>query len=100
MEGTACNERSPSEGSSERVVMALNEDDFESIARQLADLEEPSDVEDVSRVGIEQLGIRLAGLDRQLADMGELREPKTDEGRQLHSLRAAYLVQMAKKNLR
>jgi hypothetical protein len=77
-----------------------SEDVLAYLEAQLSDVEIPTDVENVKEVSSPDLGEQLAALDRQLSQMGELLHPRTQEGRDLHSKRAALLVEMRNRGLR
>ena len=62
------------------------------LSDQLADIPMPTDVEDVTMLDNIELLERRIRVRNTLYDRGEMFEAVTDEGRRLHSLRAAYLV--------
>jgi len=62
------------------------------LADQLADIPMPLDVENVRDLDNMQLLERRIKVRNDLYDRGEMFAPVTDEGRRLHSLRSAYLL--------
>lgn len=59
-----------------------------------------SDVEDVTKLEPGALLRQFALVERQLRDIGQMMHPTDDEGRDLHSRRAAYLIEMRRRGLR
>jgi hypothetical protein len=73
-------------------VMSDRIDPLRSLAAQLADIPMPTDVENVRDLDNMELLERRIQVRNLLYDRGEMFEPVTDEGRRLHSLRSAYLL--------
>lgn len=69
-------------------------------ASRLADLDEPADVIDVTVISNHEIMIRFSRVRERLYELNEMEHPSTDEGRELHSLRSAILVEMSKRGLR
>jgi hypothetical protein len=59
-----------------------------------------SDVEDVTKLEGGALLRQFALVERQLRDIGEMMQPHTDDGRELHSRRSAYLIEMRRRGMR
>jgi hypothetical protein len=74
------------------IVMSERVDPLRSLAQQLADIPMPTDVENVRDLDNIELLERRILVRNLLYDRGEMFEPVTDEGRRLHSLRSAYLL--------
>lgn len=75
---------------------------FAALEQQMGDVEEPDDVVDVTTLPSHQLSVLVHEFDRRLSEMGELHAaaPKTEAARQLHSRRAALLVELSRRGLR
>ena len=76
-------------------VVSVMPDPAESmrwLAEQLADIPIPLDVENVRDLDNMELLERRLRVRNALYDRGEMFQPVTDEGRRLHSLRSAYLL--------
>ena len=67
-------------------------DPMKWLADQLADIPIPLDVENVRDLDNMELLERRLHVRNALYDRGEMFQPVTDEGRRLHSLRSAYLL--------
>lgn len=84
--------------------LSLAEPDDELFKRFEAQLDTdiPTDVVDVTTIPDVDLVNRLHELDAELDKSGELMalNPRTQEARDLHSLRAAVLVEMKRRGLR
>lgn len=63
---------------------------------QLADIAEPT-VVDVTTLNVAELVTRLEETRQNLFKLGEMLDPKTDQGRELHSTRAALLIELRKR---
>lgn len=59
-----------------------------------------SDVEDVTKLEGGALLRQFAETERELRGLSEMMHPHTDEGRALHSKRAAYLIEMRRRGMR
>lgn len=81
-------------------VLDDDDDILKQLAAQLGTLEEPEDVEDVTKIPDPELGVRVQEIDAQLVEAGQLLQPTTQEARDLHSLRGALLIEMSKRGLR
>lgn len=77
-----------------------DDDVLAAMEAQLDDLEVPEDIENVQKIPSPELTMRVQHIDSKLSSMGELRQPRTQEGRDLHSTRAALLVELARRNMR
>lgn len=81
--------------------MAMAEDDPNAILAdlesQFEDIEEPwaESVRDFSDL---ELSGRFNEVRSRLIELNEMQDPRTEEGRELHSLRAAYLIEMARRH--
>ena len=64
------------------------------------DLHEPKDTVNAQSLSNAQLSAVFNEVRDQLIQMGEMMEPKTDVGRDLHSRRAAYLIEMSRRGMR
>lgn len=72
---------------------------FASLEEEFADLTVDG-VQDVQTLDSEDLLRLFHGVERQLRDQGQMLNPKTPHGRELHSRRGAYMVEMRRRNLR
>lgn len=84
-------------------MSTLEPDPDDVIARLEAEFTtdiDTSDVEDVTKLEPGALLRQFALVEIKLRDIGEMMHPHTDEGRDLHSRRAAYLVEMRRRGLR
>ena len=70
------------------------------LAESLGELEEPTDVVDVSKLSIAQLLARFAQVRQALYERREMMEPTTQLGRDLQSERVALLLEMNNRGLR
>ena len=78
------------------------EDDvLAGLEAQLADIK-VGEVEDVSKIPSLQLAMLVHECDQALTAMGQLLHgnPTTEEAREIHSRRAALLIEMAKRGVR
>ena len=75
----------------------MSDDPFDAIVEGLEiEVPETKSVQDMSKF---ELGETLHDTRQKLIDMGEMMIPKTEEGRELHSLRAACLIEMKRRGL-
>jgi len=74
------------------------DDEFQRLMDGL-DLTIPTNVESVTMLDEVELSRRFNDCKQQLLRRGEMISPKTDEGRELHSLRAAYIVEMRRRGM-
>lgn len=82
-----------------------NPDDiFAQLESQFSDFEELEVANDVNvqEIPDTELGIKIVEIDQKLSDMENLhrRNPNTEEARDLHSLRAALLIEQARRGQR
>lgn len=78
-----------------------DEDVLAGLEEQLADLVlDPGDTTNVRELSPKDLLARFAAVERKLREMAELMVPRTQEGRDLHSQRAAYLVELRRRKMR
>lgn len=63
------------------------------------DLTVPTNVEDVSLLNEVELSSRYNKCKQDLLERGEMIDPKTDTGRELHSQRTAYLLEMRRRGM-
>lgn len=75
--------------------------DEDHVRGLLEGLEEPMDVVDIHAMAdLELLGYN-EGIRKALYDLGEMHgEPRSDEGRELHSRRSACMIELARRGLR
>lgn len=75
--------------------------DEDNVRGLLESLEEPTDVVDLSVMDdLELLGYHQ-GIRKALYDLDEMHgEPRSDEGRELHSRRAACMIELSRRGLR
>lgn len=83
-------------------VIEPDDDDFFRALEEQMGAVEVGDVLDVSKIPSPELGIMVKECDKLLADMGQLHvaTPTTQSAREVHSKRAALLIEMAKRGLR
>lgn len=75
----------------------MNENDlFAAFEAQCADIE-VNDVEDVSKLSDFELLDRYAKIDEELKAMDQLHHPRSQEARELHSVRAAIRIEQLKR---
>jgi hypothetical protein len=74
------------------------DDEFRRLMEGL-DLTIPTDVEQVSVLSEVELSRRWNKVRQDLLARGEMMEPKTDTGRELHSLRHAYMLEMQRRRM-
>ena len=74
-------------------------DDFDDIVSGL-DFDIPEDIIDVSQMSIEELLEKLDYLNETLFEMNEALNPKTQNARDMHSLRNAVQVELSKRSKR
>lgn len=79
-------------------------DDFEQIVAGLGLEEEAdrfiADTKSVKDMSGFELGETFQDTRQKLIEIGEMMVPRTDEGRELHSLRAACLIELKRRGLR
>lgn len=63
------------------------------------DLQEPTDIVNVALLDEVELSKRFNAVKQQLLERGEMLKPKTQEGRDLHSERAAYLLELRRRRM-
>lgn len=88
----------------EEFMSTLEPDDPDAIlaamAAQLDDIEEPESV-DYTTLSESALSAAFNEVRDRLIAIGQMQgDPTTDEGRELHSKRAALLIEMSKRNMR
>lgn len=74
-------------------------DDAFRALMQDVDIPIPTDVVNVSLLDEAELNKRFTFCKQELYEMGEMLRPKTERGRELHSERAAYLVEMRRRGM-
>lgn len=73
------------------------EDDFNDIVEGLM-LETPSDVLDVTTLQMSELAIKRSKIIDELTDRGEVMNPRTQSGRDLHSLLQAIRIEIGRRS--
>lgn len=73
------------------------EDDFNDIVEGLM-LETPSDVLDVTTLQMSELAIKRSKIIDELTDRGEVMNPRTQRGRDLHSLLQAIRIEIGRRS--
>lgn len=63
------------------------------------DLQEPVDTVNVALLDEVELSKRYNAVKQSLLERGEMLNPKTQEGRDLHSERAAYLLELRRRRM-
>jgi hypothetical protein len=63
------------------------------------DLQEPTDVVNVALLDEVELSRRYNAVKQALLEKKEMLHPKTQEGRDLHSERASYLLEMRRRRM-
>lgn len=88
----------------EEFMSTLEPDDDDAVLaamfEQLTDIKEPDAATDYTKLTDVQVSHAFNDVRDRLLHLGEMQEPKTDEGRDLHSKRAALLVVMADRKMR
>lgn len=74
------------------------DDLFAQLEAELGDMV-VDDVQDVTALDTHDLMTRYHAVERELRTLQELHFPRTREGRDLHSERAAYQVELRKRHL-
>lgn len=64
------------------------------------EIEEPTDAINVRELDNAHLSAAFNDVRDRLIALSEMMEPKTEEGRELHSRRAAYLIEMSRRGMR
>lgn len=73
-------------------------EEFERLMEGL-DLTVPVNVEVVTLLDEVELSRRFNSVKQELLQRGEMISPKTDTGRELHSQRTAYILEMRKRGM-
>lgn len=76
----------------------MMDDDFASLAAQLADITPPTDVIDFTGCTWGEMATHKHRIEERLYELKEMLSPRTDEGRELHSERAALIVAMRQRS--
>lgn len=66
--------------------------DWDALEADLGTIETPDDVDDATKLSKIEILDRVNAIDQELRDLSEMLHPRTDRGRELHSLRAALRV--------
>ena len=74
-------------------------DEFNALVEGL-DLTVPTDVEEVALLSEVELSSRFNKVRQDLLARGEMMDPKTDTGREMHSKRMAYMLEMQRRGMR
>jgi hypothetical protein len=74
------------------------DDEFKRLMEGL-ELEAPINVEDVSLLTEVELSSRFNKVRQDLLARGEMIDPKTDTGREMHSQRTAYMLEMRRRGM-
>lgn len=69
------------------------DDIFAQLSEQLSDIEIPNDVSNVQKLSDLELAADIGRVRNQLISIGEMQQPKTEMGRNLHSRRSALLIE-------
>lgn len=78
----------------------INEEFNKLMAGITLDLPDARDIVNVSLLSDVELSSRYNQCRQDLLAIGEMMEPKTDKGRELHSERAAYIVEMRRRRMK
>lgn len=76
----------------------MGNDDLASLESQLADIGPPADVVDFTGCTWAEMCNHKYRIDDRLYELKEMLAPRTDEGRELHSERAALLIAMRSRS--
>lgn len=76
----------------------MTDDDLAALDAQLADITEPADVVDFTGCTWGELAAHKFRIDDRLGDLREMLAARTEEGRELHSQRAALIVVMRERS--
>lgn len=74
------------------------DDEFRKLIER-ADLAAPLNVENVALLNDVELSSRYNSVRQELLSRGEMMMAKTETGRELHSQRTAYLIEMRKRRM-
>lgn len=74
--------------------------DEDNVRALLDGLEEPNDIVDVQALSTMELLTYHQAIRKQLYELGEMLEPRTDKGRDLHSQRTACIIELRRRNVR
>ena len=77
--------------------MSNSFDDFDDIVSGL-NFDIPNDIIDVTKMSISELVDKLDELNEKLFEMHEALNPRTQEARDMHSLRNALQVELSKRS--
>lgn len=64
------------------------------------EFDEPPEVVDVNALDTVALSTLYNDIREELMELEEMLEPKSDRGRELHSIRAACVIEMRKRGMR
>lgn len=79
--------------------MTMSDDfDWSAYEEQMSDIVDV-DVDNVTELGNEELLTRFHKATEDLRALGQMLRPTTSEGRDLHSMRAALRVELAKRKM-
>jgi hypothetical protein len=85
----------------EIVEDSADADILAGLEAQLADIDtDTSGVEDVRSLEPQELLRRFAAVERELREVGQMMHQDTQEGRDLHSRRTAYMVELKRRKMR
>lgn len=76
----------------------MTDDDLDALDAQLADIAPPADVIDFTGCTWGEMANHKHRIDERLYELKEMLTPRTDEGRGLHSQRAAVIVAMRQRS--
>lgn len=83
------------------IVEDGDADILAGLEAQLADIDtDTSGVEDVRSLEPQELLRRFAAVERELREVGQMMHQDTQEGRDLHSRRTAYMVELKRRKMR
>lgn len=82
------------------VAEPNDSDILAALEESLGEVPEPTDIENVQKIPLLELQHRLSSADQTLSSMGELMTPHSQEGRDLHSIRVAILVELSRRGMR
>lgn len=81
------------------MTMAEDPDEIFRSLMEDVDFEEPKGIIDYTKLETIELSRRLNHIKQELFDRKEMMDPRTDEGRDLHSERAAILIELHKRGV-
>lgn len=78
------------------------DDEFAKLTASIdmGDMPDPSDTVNVALLDDAELNKRFTLCREELMNRSEMLKPSTDRGRELHSERAAYLIELKKRGMR